>query len=94
MSRFKALRGVMYMMLIPGLRSAMRYRWNTGSMAASVFPVAVGEMRRTFFPSRIWGMSCLWGSVGSSNPLSSSSLLTGRHRREKVSSSVNSTQPE
>jgi hypothetical protein len=28
----------------------------TGKKAASVLPVAVGEMRRTFFPSRIFGI--------------------------------------
>jgi hypothetical protein len=71
-------------MLTPGFLSLMRNLWKTGSIAASVFPVAVGEMRRTFFPSMMWGISILWGSVGSVNPLSSRSLLTGRQRFEKA----------
>jgi len=81
-------------MLMPGFLSLIRYLWKTGSMAASVFPVAVGEMRRTFFPSRMWGMRRFWGSVGSLNPLSSRSLLTGRQRFEKAFFSVKLTQLE
>lgn len=57
MSRFKALSGVMYRTLIPGgLSGILRSMFKTGSIAASVFPVAVGEIKRTFFPSRILGI--------------------------------------
>ncbi|KPV62728.1 MAG: hypothetical protein AOA65_1666 [Candidatus Bathyarchaeota archaeon BA1] len=49
----------------------------TGRTAASVFPVAVGDMRRTFFPSRILGMVFSCGSVGASKPLCSISLRMG-----------------
>jgi len=41
---------------MPGFRSLIRNLWNTGSIAASVFPVAVGEMRRTLLPSMILGI--------------------------------------
>ncbi len=68
----------MYRMLIPGLLCPdIRNRSITGSMAASVFPVAVAEMRRTFFPSRIRGMILLCGSVGSVKPRSSRRRRTG-----------------
>jgi hypothetical protein len=47
----------MYRTLIPGGRSSdKRSILKTGNTAASVFPVAVGEMRRTFLPSKIFGM--------------------------------------
>jgi len=49
-----------------------------GRTAASVFPVAVGEMRRTFFPSRILGMTFCCGSEGDVKPFSSISLRIGR----------------
>ena len=75
-------------MLMPGFLSLMRNLWKTGSIAASVLPVAVGEMRRTFLPSRMWGISLAWGSVGLTNPLSSRSRRTGRQRFEKAFSSV------
>ncbi len=65
-------------MLIPGLLCPdMRKRSMTGSIAASVFPVAVAEMRRTFFPSRMSGIILLCGSVGSVNPRSSRRRRTG-----------------
>ena len=80
MSLFRARSGVMYTMLMPGcLPPDSRNLWRTGSIAASVFPVAVADMSRTFFPSSILGISLLWGSVGFSKPFSSMSLLTGRH---------------
>lgn len=83
------------MMLMPGRRPPpMRNRWRTGSIAASVLPVAVGEMRRTFFPARMWWMIRCWGSVGLVNPLSSTSLRTGRQSREKAFFSVNSAKLE
>jgi hypothetical protein len=36
----------------------------TGRKAASVLPVAVGEIKRTFLPSSILGIVFSWGSVG------------------------------
>lgn len=48
-----------------------------GRIADSVLPVAVGEISRTFFPSRILGIVFFWGSVGIWNPLCSMSLRTG-----------------
>ena len=56
----------------------------TGKKAASVLPVAVGEMSRTFFPSRIFGIVFSCGSVGCENPLFSISLRTGLTRRLKA----------
>ncbi len=89
MSLFSARSGVMYTMLMPGCRPPpSRNLWRTGSIAASVFPVAVAEMRSTFLPSRILGISRRWGSVGLSKPFWSMSLLTGRHSWEKTLSSV------
>ena len=49
----------------------------TGRNAASVFPVAVGEIRRTFLPSRTLGIVFSCGSVGFGNPFCSTSLRTG-----------------
>lgn len=78
MSRFNALSGVTYKILIPyDLSGVFMSILRTGRTAASVFPVAVGDMRRTFFPSRIFGMVFFWGSVGASNPLCSISLRMG-----------------
>jgi hypothetical protein len=50
---------------------------NTGRNAASVLPVAVGEIKRTFFPSSIKGIAFSCGSVGFGKPFSSMSLRTG-----------------
>jgi len=69
MSRFKARRGVIYRTLIPGGRSAVvSSMLRTGKKAASVLPVAVGEINNRFLPSRILGMVFSWGSVGAENP--------------------------
>ena len=51
--------------------------FRTGRNAASVFPVAVGDMRRTFFPSSIFGIVFSCGSVGDSKPLCSINLRMG-----------------
>jgi len=59
----------------------------TGSIAASVLPVAVGLMSRTLPPSRTLGMRRFWGSVGSLNPFSSRSLRTGLQSVENAFSS-------
>ena len=89
MSLLSARSGVMYSMLIPGFRfPIIRNRSITGSIAASVFPVAVADMRRTFFPWRMRGMILRCGSVGSVNPRSSNNLRTGRQRRLNTLSST------
>jgi len=48
-----------------------------GSIADSVLPVAVGEMSKTFLPSRILGITFFCGSVGVWNPFCSTSLRMG-----------------
>src|SRR2546425_9125213 len=66
------------MILIPGPRSAsFKKRVNTGRMADSVFPLAVGDIRRTFLPSRIGGMALSWASVGLRNPRSLTASARG-----------------
>ena len=55
-----------------------------GRMADSVLPVAVGEMSRTFLPSRIFGMVFFCGSVGVWNPRCSTSLRMGLTKRLKM----------
>jgi len=57
----------------------------TGKKAASVFPVAVGDIKRTFLPSRTLGIVLSCGSVGLGNPLCSISLRTGLTSRLKES---------
>jgi hypothetical protein len=56
----------------------------TGKTAASVFPVAVGEIRRTLFPSRILEIVFSCGSVGFSNPFCSINLRIGLTSKSKV----------
>jgi hypothetical protein len=49
----------MYRIAIPGSSVfEVMNRLRTGRTAASVFPEAVGEIRRTFSPSTIFGMAC------------------------------------
>ena len=60
------------MMLIPRPGSDLRYMSNTGSSAASVFPLAVGAMRSTFSPSSIGLIALSCGGVGSDMPSISS----------------------
>jgi hypothetical protein len=55
-----------------------------GRNAASVLPVAVGEISRMFLPSRILGMVFSWGSVGLGNPFCSMSLRTGFTSKSKT----------
>ena len=49
---------------MPGVLGSCRSMLRIGRKAASVLPVAVGEIKRTFLPSRILGMVFAWGSVG------------------------------
>jgi hypothetical protein len=75
----------MYKTLIPGGRSGeVNNMCNTGSTAASVLPVAVGEKSRTFLPSNIFGIVLACGSVGAKKPFCSISLRTGLTRRSKT----------
>ena len=84
MSRFKARRGVMYRTLIPGGRSAVSSILRTGKKAASVLPVAVGEIKSTFLPSKIFGMVFSCGSVGVENPRCSIKRRTGLTSRSNA----------
>jgi hypothetical protein len=59
-----------------------------GRKAASVFPVAVGEINRTFLPSRITGIVFACGSVGFKNPFCSTSLRTGFTSKSKAPSEI------
>jgi hypothetical protein len=61
---------------------------NTGRNPASVFPVAVGEINKTFFPSRILGMVFSCGSVGFGKPFCSTSFLTGFTSKSKTFSEI------
>jgi hypothetical protein len=61
---------------------------NTGKNAASVFPVAVGEINRTFLPPRILGMVFSCGSVGFGKPFFSTSFLTGFTSKSKTFSEI------
>lgn len=62
---------------MPGVLGCWSSMLRTGRNAASVFPVAVGEIKRTFFPSRILGITFSCGSVGLVNPLCSISFRIG-----------------
>ncbi len=55
-----------------------------GKNEASVFPVAVGEINKTFLPSRILGIVFSCGSVGFENPFCSISLRTGFTSKSKA----------
>jgi len=86
-SRFKARRGVTYRTLIPGrVRASGSWMsmFRMGSIADSVLPVAVGEINKTFFPSRIFGIVSFCGLVGVWNPLCSTSLRMGFTKRLKT----------
>ena len=85
MSLFRARSGVMYTIFIPGSRVCdMSSWWSAGRKAASVLPVPAGEMRRTFLPSRIFGIAACWGMVGTLNSRSSRSLRIGLASRSKA----------
>ena len=62
---------------MPGVFGNCKSMLKIGRKAASVLPVAVGEIKRMFLPSRIFGMVFFWGSVGFRNPFFSTSLRTG-----------------
>src|SRR4030067_3113841 len=85
MSRFKALKGVMYTTAMPFL--SVSGCWisceKIGRSTASVFPLPVGATRSTFLPSRTGGIAITWGKVGSENPSSANALRTGFARKEK-----------
>src|SRR2546422_8126604 len=53
-------------------------------MAARVFPVPVGAMRRTLSPLRIAGMESSWMGLASRKPTFSSLFRTGGFRTEKA----------
>ncbi len=55
-----------------------------GRMTASVLPVPVGAMRRTFLPASISGNASVCGSVGSVKPSAASALRTGLARDSKT----------
>lgn len=75
----------MYSILMPGGRSAVVISMlRTGRKAASVLPVAVGEIRRTFFPSKILGIVFSCGSVGEVKPRCSSIRRIGFTKRSKA----------
>src|SRR5437879_13790435 len=68
----------MYNSLIPLPRSGSETNLvRIGSRAASVLPLAVGEIRRTFLPSSMWGMACDCASVGIEKPRSIVASTTG-----------------
>ena len=73
---------------MPGVLGCWSSMLRTGRNAASVLPVAVGEMSRTFLPSRIFGMTLAWGSVGLTNPLCSISFRIGLTSSSKTFSEV------
>ena len=73
---------------MPGVLGSLRSMLSTGRKAASVLPVAVGEIKRTFLPSRILGMVFSCGSVGLENPFCSTSLRTGFTSMSKAFSEV------
>jgi hypothetical protein len=76
---------VIYSILIPGGRSGeVISMLRTGRTAASVFPVAVGEINSTFLPSRILGMVFSCGSDGEENPLCSISRRIGLTSKSKA----------
>jgi len=84
MSRFKALSGVTYRIDMPSSLEELRRFEKTGSKAASVFPLPVGAIRRTFSPRRIRGIAFFCGSVGSENPRSASAERICLARSENV----------
>jgi hypothetical protein len=75
----------MYNSLIPlPLSGSETNRVRIGSRAASVLPLAVGEIKRTFFPSRMWGIACDCASVGMEKPRSTVASITGLASRSKA----------
>src|SRR5438094_10545984 len=73
------------MILIPGPRlGSLRNLVKMGSIADSVLPLAVGEIRSTFFPSRMGGIAFSCASVALRNPRSLTASARGRGRRPKT----------
>ena len=73
---------------MPGVLGICISMLKIGKKAASVLPVAVGEIKRMFLPSRILGMVFSCGSVGFKNPFCSMSLRTGFTSISKAFSDV------
>src|SRR4030042_185510 len=57
---------------------------NMGNRTASVLPLPVGAMRRTFSPAKIGGKAIVCGRVGSENPNSAKASRTGLARNSKT----------
>jgi hypothetical protein len=57
---------------------------NIGKRTASVFPLPVGAIKRTFFPANIGGKAKTCGSVGSENPNSANASRTGLASESKT----------
>jgi hypothetical protein len=57
---------------------------NMGRRTASVFPLPVGAIRRTFSPCRMDGMALLCGAVGSKNSRLTKASPTGLASRLKT----------
>ncbi len=85
-SRFSALRGVMYMIWMPFVSGSGCWirLLKMGRMTASVLPVPVGAMSRTFLPASISGNASVCGKVGSVKPSIASALRTGLARDSKT----------
>jgi hypothetical protein len=60
----------------------------TGKKAASVLPVPVGAINKTFLPSRMSGITSSCGRVSCVNPFSRMSLLIGLTSKEKALDNV------
>src|SRR3989441_902498 len=86
-SLLRARSGVTYRTEIPrGFPSALASMSlsSTGRMAASVLPVPVGAISRTFSPLRIAGMASSWMGLASRKPSFSSLCRTGGLRVENA----------
>lgn len=55
-----------------------------GSSTASVFPLPVGAIKRTFVPDKINGKAMVCGNVGSENPNSAKALRMGFARQSNA----------
>ena len=73
---------------MPGVLGCCRSILKIGRKADSVLLVAVGEISKTFLPSRIMGMVLACGSVGFWNPFCSISFRTGFTSISKIFSEV------
>jgi hypothetical protein len=69
---------------MPPEASSFRMASKTGSRAASVFPLAVGAIRRMLSPAMMGSMAFSWGGVGSLIPRASKPSSILGWRREKA----------